>query len=245
MLKKITFYLVLITFLSSCFTSGTKKTAEKTDDNDSIIVVKKTFKTNPKKIEYEISILKGTNKRHGLQKRFYPHGSLYSEIDYLMNKRVGVAKTYYQAFGGKKPQVWKEQPYTNGKLDGTCRRYHKNGQLQAEYVYKMGLPGLGLKEFTNKGVPVKQPKLILSSKKKKGFIEITAKMSNKAKKVKYFAGFLVDGKYVSKNMKELEVKNGVGRLLIPITATKRFENITAVASTRFYNKLIVTGTIKY
>lgn len=245
MLRKITFYLVFVLFLTSCFSEKKKQVAKSTNNNDSTLIVKKPFKNDPKKIEYEISVLKGTNKRHGFQKRYYPHGSIYSKIFYLNNKREGIAKTYYQAFKSAKPQVWKVQPYKNGKLNGTCRRYHKNGKLQAEYDYKLGLASVGLKEYTNKGVELKQPKLQLSKREKNGFIEITAKMSNKTRRVKYYTGMLVEGKYLSKNMNEIEVKNGIGKLQIPVNAHKRSERITAVLSTRYYNKLIVSSVIKY
>lgn len=244
MLKQALLFLMMTAIFTSCFTEKKKKVD--TNKNDSIMVVKKPFDNNPKKIEYEISVLKGTNKRHGLQKRYYPHGSIYSEIDYRMNKRVGVAKTYYQAYGKEKAKVWKEQRYEEGKLNGISRRYHKNGQLQAEYEYKKGLPGVGLKEYTNKGVLVKQPKLILKQRTKDGYIEITAQMSNKSRRVKFFTGFLVEGKYWSKNMKPVEVNSkGIGKILIPITTEKRFETVTAMMSTRFSNKLIVSETITF
>ena len=114
----------------SCFNQTERKepTGQESSLNDTTEVVQVPFKNSPSKIEYEVSVKKGTKVMHGIRKRFYPHGSVYSEINYKNGKRNGLAYTYYQAYGGDKPQVWKEQLYVNGQLDGTCRRFHKKWQ---------------------------------------------------------------------------------------------------------------------
>jgi hypothetical protein len=212
-------------------------------ENDSIQIIKTPFKKNPKQIEYEIPVLKGTKLRHGVQKRYYSHGSLYSKTPYIRNKKNGISYTYYQAYNGKKPIVWKEQSYVDNKLDGLCKRYHKDGKLQAEYYYKQGYPMVGLKEYGNTGKEITQPKLIVTKSREGGFIQIKARMSDNKKRVKFYTGNLIEGKYFSNNLKEVQVKNGVGEILEPASSGKKSITVVAVISTSYYNKYITSKTI--
>lgn len=86
----------------------------------------------------------GSGIKHGIQKRFYRNGSLYSTIPYRQGKRADTAFTYNLAADGGKSNVWKEQLYKNNHLDGICKRYHADGMLLAEYEYKNGLQRVGL-----------------------------------------------------------------------------------------------------
>lgn len=246
-MKSILIPLMLVVLISSCINPSTKNTQKQDNlENDSIVIVKTPFKNEPKKIEYEIPVLKGTELRHGVQKRFYSNGiSLYSEIPFTRNVRNGIAYTYYQTYGEGKPPVWKEQIYINGKLDGICKRYYEDGKLQAEYEYKSGLPAIGLKEYSKSGKEIQQPVLILSQKKVDGYIHITASMSNKTKNVKMYEGVLVDGKYVSNNITEINVKNGVGEILIPDYSNKKSITVIASLTTRYYNTYYTSKTLAF
>lgn len=243
-MKSILIFTLIVVLFSSCSNTSTKNT-DKQDStvNDSIQIVKNPFKNDHSKIEYEIPILKGTKLRHGVQKRFYSNGDIYSKIPYIRNVKNGVAYTYYKSYGKSNPAVWKEQPYVNGKLDGLCKRYHEDGTLQAEYFYKSGLQAVGLKEFSKSGKEIKLPTLILSKKNVGGFIQIKAKMSNNTKKVKYYTGTLVEGKYVSKNKKEVSTKSGVGEISISAASGQKSVTVIATMSTKYYNKYITSKTI--
>ncbi len=246
---KQTFFILIaatILFLSSCFTdNASKKSGNAAVENDSIIYVKKPFADNPDKTEFIISVLKESNNvRHGIQKRFYRHGSLYSKTPFKNGVREGVTKTYYPVYKKEKPKLWKEQPYVNGKLNGICTRYHKNGQLQSEYEYKNGLPAIGLKEYSTTGKMLKQPELQLSAFTGKQYHEVTAKMSNNTKKVKFYLGELVEGRHLSPNAKELVVEKGEAKAFISVTATQKSATITAVMVTRYGNRLITAKTVK-
>jgi antitoxin component YwqK of YwqJK toxin-antitoxin module len=239
----LTFILLLVLF-SACLNNQTKNSNDKEkSDNDSIQIIRNPYKNNPKQIEYEIPILKGTKLRHGIQKRYYAHGSLYSEIPYTRNVKTGTAFTYYQAYNGAKPVVWKEQRYVNGKLEGLCKRYHKDGKLQAEYYYKQGHPMVGLKEYGKTGKLITQPNLILTKRRENGMILVKARMSNNKKKVKYYTGKLIEGKYLPKNLKEVQVKNGVGEILESAFSGRKSITVTAVMSTGYYNKYVTSKTI--
>ncbi|NQU84650.1 MAG: hypothetical protein HQ541_02710 [Mariniphaga sp.] len=235
--------LIMIIVSSACVNNQKNKNSKNESEVtvDSIVVAKKVFESNPSLIEYEVPVFRGTNMKHGVQKRFYQHGSLYSEIPYSYGKRQGVAYTYYPDVAKVKPVVWKEQTYKNDALNGICNRYHKNGVLQAEYEYKDGLTAIGLKEFKDSGKPVKLPDLIVNSNRAGANIYITAQLSNKAKKVDFYLGDLVEGKYLPDGLKGLQVVRGLGEVLVPVDT--KSVTITAVYFTQYRNKYIVSKTI--
>lgn len=239
-----TFFLLLI--LPSCFNKPAKQEVANAENivNDTTEILKVPFSNNPSKIEYEISVLKGTKTMHGIRKRFYPHGSVYSEGRYVNGKKNGITYTYYQEYGGAKPKIWKEQPYVDGKMEGICRRFHKNEKLQAEYEYKGGLPAIGFKEWNESGKEVTLPKLNLTKEVVNHQTYISARMSNNTKNVKYYSGNLVEGKFVPKNLIPLFTKDGKGELTIPHTSNQKSVTIIAELSTRYWNKYNISKTIR-
>jgi hypothetical protein len=237
----------VIVFLFLLFTAcnNQKSQPEETisfkPESEGISIVTRLYKNSTTAVEYEIPVVKGTDIKHGIQKRYYQHGSLYSEIPYIAGKREGTAYTYYPVTKNEKPIVWKEQPYINDNLEGICKRYHRNGKLQAEYEYKNGLPALGLKEFHPSGNPVKFPDLILNKTLTNENFFITARLTDGSKNVKYYIGDLVEGKYLPENLKGLQVVNGTGEILVPLDSKK--VTITAVIFTEYENQFIVSKSI--
>ncbi len=230
----------------SCFNPSEKKKTASGEDvsvNDTTEILKAPFKNNRNKVEYEVSVKKGTKIKHGIQTRFYDHGSVYSKINYKEGKKSGMAYTYYPEYKGAEPKVWKEQPYVNGKLSGICKRYHKNGKIQAEYEYYEGFPAVGLKEWKDSGDPVTLPRLNVSKEVINHQTYLKASMSNNAKNVKFYEGTLLNGKYVTKNIVPLLTKSGVGELTIPHTSNKKNVTIIAVLSTRYRNTYYVAKTV--
>ena len=211
--------------------------------NDSIQLIKQAYKHKPKITEYEIPVFKDTRKRHGIQKRFYLDGSIYSTIPYSHGKREGTAFTYYLGSSNTKSAIWKEQPYKNNELEGICKRYHRNGKLQAEYEYKNGLPAIGTKEFSESGKSIKMPTLLLTKSKIPDGYYITARLSNNSQKVNYFIGSLLEGKYLPKDLKGLQVKKGLGEIVV--YNTNKTLTITAVYTSRYRNKCFISETIRF
>lgn len=241
-----TLYLILLTIIiltNGCSTRQKEGKTVEPQASDSISIIRQPYENSPNVIEYEIPVLKGSQIRHGIQKRYYQHGSLYSEIPYYYGKRNGTACTYYQAAPKTRPVVWKEQPYVNDTLHGICRRYHRDGKLQAEYEFWKGRPATGLQEFTESGKPVKLPELILSKTKIGQNYFITATLSENIKEVNYFAGDLVEGKYFPNNLKGMQVRNETGEILIP--ADLKHVTISAVFFTRYRNQAIISKTITW
>ncbi|WP_347841463.1 hypothetical protein [uncultured Draconibacterium sp.] len=226
------FFLLVLFFVGCNFNQEKKVDTNENSKNDGITVIKKPYK-NSTKIEYEIPVVSGTTIKHGIQKRFYLHGSVYSTIPYVAGKKQGITYTYYKAALGDKPQVWKEQPYENDELNGTCKRYHRNGTLQAEYEYKNGLRAVGLNEFWESGNAIKQPELVLTRNRVATGYYISARLSDESDKVDFFIGDLVEGRYMPENLKALQVRNGIGEIVVEQTSGTL--TITAVYSTRYRN----------
>lgn len=227
--------------LFSCNSEQKKDASQKTSEEGSgLEIVKRPFR-NSDQIEYEISVVKGTAIKHGIQKRYYLHGSLYSTIPYIAGEKQGIAFTYYQAALDSEPQVWKEQPYEDDELNGTCKRYHRDGTLQAEYGYKNGLRAVGLKEYTESGKEIEQPTLILTKHRVATGYFIEARLSDNVDNIDYYIGDLTEGKYLPKNMKALQTRNDVGEVVV--TQTTEAVTITAEYSTRYRNRGVVSKSI--
>nr|WP_321356118.1 hypothetical protein [uncultured Draconibacterium sp.] len=227
--------------LFSCNSEQKKDASQKTSEEGSgLEIVKRPFR-NSEQIEYEISVVKGTAIKHGIQKRYYLHGSLYSTIPYIAGKKQGVAYTYYKASLDSEPQIWKEQPYEEDELNGTCKRYHRDGTLQAEYDYKNGLRAIGLNEYSESGKAIDPPKLLLTKHRISTGYLIEARLSEEYDNVDYYIGDLLEGKYMSKKMKALQTRNDVGEIII--SQTSGTITITAEYSTRYRNRGVVSKSI--
>lgn len=240
-MKHLLFILIILAIaISSCNTKPSPK-KQKAAKADSTEIIQRYYKNTKDVVEYKIPVLKGTNIKHGIQKRYYRHGSLYSAIAYKNGKRTGKAYTYYQAAVGVKPNVWKELMYVDNKLHGICKRYHKDGTLQAVYEYKNGNPAIGLKEYKPSGVLIKQPEIIVSTLQTGRGLYISAQLSDNNKKVDYYIGELSEYKYLPKGLKGLQVKNGMGEAILDGSIKKI--TITAVFTTRYRNSCLVSKTI--
>ncbi|QGY42572.1 hypothetical protein GM418_02565 [Maribellus comscasis] len=220
-----------------------EETVNLTPAKEGITIVTRLYENSATAVEYEIPIVKGTSIKHGIQKRYYQHGSLYSEIPYVAGEREGTAYTYYPVNGNAEPVIWKKQSYKKNKLDGICKRYHRDGTLQAEYEYKDGLPAVGLKEYYQSGNQIKHPDLLLKKVKTLENYYITARLSDGSKNVDFFIGNLAEGKYLPENLKGLQVVKGVGEILIPLTTQN--VTITAVKFTDYKNRYIVSKSITF
>lgn len=241
MIRYLCFFAVIL-ILCSCNTKTAENASQpSTEDNDGIQIVKKPYK-NSEMIEYEIPVVAGTQIKHGIQKRYYLHGSLYSEIPYVAGEKQGTAFTYYQAALDSEPQVWKEQSYEKNELNGTCKRYHRDGTLQAEYDYKNGLRAVGLREYSESGKEIEQPKLFLTKHRVATGYLIEARLSDDVDNLDFFIGELTEGKYLPKKMKALQTRNDVGEIVV--SQTSGTVTITAEYSTRYRNRGVVSKSVE-
>ena len=70
------------------------------------------------------------NKRTGVWKKYYPTGSLQSEINYIENHPYGAYSTYYPNNRLEESGYW-----TANKNTGDFKRFHENGNLAQEFHF--------------------------------------------------------------------------------------------------------------
>ncbi len=70
------------------------------------------------------------NKRTGVWKKYYPTGSLQSEINYLENHPYGHYTTYYPNNRVEESGYW-----TANKNTGDFKRFHENGKLAQDFNF--------------------------------------------------------------------------------------------------------------
>lgn len=192
----------------------------------------------------------GVAVRHGESFRYWESGTLASKSTYVDDKKEGPSFSYYR--NGK---VWKEQFYINDKISGLCKRFDRKGSLTAEYPYKAGFPGLGLKEFTNLGKQRKQPVIkvqrideLRTAHRYTLKLSLTGENVKRYKNVTFYSGQLIEGLYFNKNMSELEIlSEKEGQLVIDVPKGYVFDktlSIVAVAKNKDGLKLILNKKVE-
>ncbi len=89
-------------------------------------------------------------KREGPAVTYYNNGQLRTKLNFVNNKLEGTATMYY-----KTGELYRVTHYKDGKAEGMRTSYYKNGKVMSEVPYKDDFPGLGIKEYTMSGKPVK------------------------------------------------------------------------------------------
>lgn len=184
------------------------------------------------------------NKKTGVSETFYKTGEKQYDIPYVDGMKHGVVKWYY-----KDGKVYRETNYIKGKKDGYQKKFWENGKIKSEFFYKKDLLGIGLKEITKSGkeksVPsIKVEKINLMKTKEEYVLKF--RLSNGHKKVKFYQGKLIEGKFFPVNgrgFKELETKAGVGE--VRLSVPKGFNiskdiHVVAMETTAYQNKRILS-----
>ena len=227
-----------------------QKHKSKTTKSDSIKVVTRHFNNNPKsRIEWKIPVVKnkdGKYIRNGTATRFTVTGKVAESITYEMDKKVGKRLSYYP--NGK---VYLEQTYKNGKLNGECKMFNRQGNVIAKYNYLNDMPGMGLVECTSSGkikpdpvLSIKaQDDLKLTGKYILNF-SLTGEGTDRVKSVKYYQGKLYKEKYLRYKslMPATKNYNKKGEIVFDLPPNSEFNhtiNIVAVAKTYSGLKLIL------
>lgn len=176
-----------------------------------------------------------TGKLNGLQKFFYPDGSLYLEANYRDSVAHGLSKQYF-----KNGQVFEEAVYVNGKIHGIKRTYYEDGKLSSETPYDSGRvhgvkkkfrkdgtvayeapfhydkPCVGLKEFYLSGNPVKNyPTIVVKQVNrllKDDLYVVELSLSNNNTRVQFYEGRLSEGKYIGNDVRTIHTVDGIGKI---------------------------------
>ena len=93
----------------------------------------------------------GTDKKEGIERRYYKNGTLFHEIPYKDDKEEGMVKIYYSS--GK---LLAEIPYNNGKVEEIERWYYENGQLKTETPGKDDKQEGTEKEYSESGKLIRE-----------------------------------------------------------------------------------------
>ncbi len=245
--------------------------AGKTKKNDTVVdtsvvrVIKEYFSNG--KVKTEVSA-KG-NLRHGLTKNYDRDGHILSQVNYVNNTRDGMATNFYPLSGKvnstlvykkgikegdeiwyyESGQEYRVTPYIQGKANGIQKYYYEDGKLKAELPIKDGNPGIGLKEYKQDGKLITgYPSLIIRQKDYIGNankVIVSIEMSEPYSKVKFYRGQLDNGKYITDNLFELAMQNGIAQVdfnVPPGSSLNQKIVITANYKTPFGNPLIMSKT---
>lgn len=253
-MKNISYLLLFLLAFTACdFSSQKSEKTKLVSSEKKTVTSKPKLKNGVKKFYFNTGELKSivnfkNNLKFGVSETFYKSGEKQYDIPYVKGMKHGIVKWYY-----KDGKVYRETAYEMGKKSGYQRKYWENGNLKSEAFYKANLASIGLKEISKtnkeKATPtIKVQKINLLEKRGEYVLKFT--LSNKRKKVQFYQGKLLDGKFFPENggrgIKEIKTIAGVGELRIPVrkgfTIDKNL-TIVAVESTAYQNKRIISKEV--
>jgi hypothetical protein len=138
---------------------------------------------------------KKANKLYGVQEEYSKSGKLLNTITYLNGFRDGEAIMYHD--NGKPYRV---TTYVRDKISGKRKKYRDDGKLWSVQTYHEGLPSNDLKEYDEDGKLIPPFEFVIKSTKlSSDKIGVKLSVKGQCKKVEYYDGVLVDGKYFDKS----------------------------------------------
>ena len=184
-------------------------------------------------------------KREGPAVEYYPDGKLKLKMFYKDGKREGMTLWYY-----KSGKLFREIPYKGGKIEGIKKSYYEDGKIMAEAPYYNDNPGIDLKEYTNKGVLIKDDTHIVIKEINRPvagsslFLELTLSKSHPG--VTFYHGELLEGKYMSEALWPLPYQDGKSRYTMQLPSIgAKIEPIIFIASYQTDNSNYRVITRKY
>jgi antitoxin component YwqK of YwqJK toxin-antitoxin module len=200
--------------------------------NDPNNGVQEEYNTNGT-IKSQITLKNGL--RNGISKLYDERGRLTSTAEYINDKHEGwvinynpdngkvMSKALYKNDMQNGPvtlfyregYLYREMNYINDMVDGIVKTYWPNGKIQAENLFKMGNPAIGLKEFDSDGKPINEPYLVINEINQLRLLNkliIKISISDGAKKVEFFMDDLKDGKYLNPSSYRLRNLDGVATI---------------------------------
>lgn len=176
-------------FATSCDEPSKNKSVAKTKTQKSKEGLV-TTKYPDGKVHTEVNYKGG--RKNGISTSYFNNGNKQLEMTYVNGKRSGVSRKYYE--NGK---IYAETPYVNNKISGIRKTYYSDGVLKAETPYENSLMGVGTKQYSNNGNLIDTYQLKIKKIKKKNY-EVS--VNNKCRKITFFEGKLVNGKYLDESV---------------------------------------------
>jgi len=139
---------------------------------------------------------------------YYPNKKIEQKMFYVDGKREGTTLWYYSS-----GELFRNIPYKAGKIEGVKTSYYKNGKIMSEAPFHNDLPGIGLKEYNEKGTLISDDTKIIVDEDNRLFAEnmyiLTIKVNNPKNGLRYYLGDLEEGKYIGQYQWQLPNKDGV------------------------------------
>ncbi len=230
---------VIAGFTAACGGRGSA-TSEQVNPVDTVSVpdtgftgIKQYFSNE--KLYQEVTFKNGI--RQGLTKGFYQGGQLRVTFWYENGIRQDSSKWYYT-----EGQVFRSTPYRNDTIDGIQVQYYRDGKKKAMIGYKKGFRTPFLEEYDKSGRKVTgYPGISVSTTddyKAKGSYRIDLSMSDNSKKVKFFRGEFIDGRYDTSRVEPLKTIEGKATIILKKTGTpgQNYTGIISESVTNFGNK---------
>jgi len=159
---------------------------------------------------------------------------------YKNDQQNGPATLYYSD-----GQLYREMTYVNGRVDSIVKTYWPGGKLQAEVFFNKGEPAVGLKEYDENGMLIKQPTIVVKELDQLSLfnkIEIRISLSDKTKDVQFYKGELKEGKYLDAKTPLIFSRDGVASLYYTVPkgrATRERISIISRSRTKYGNTLVL------
>ncbi len=170
------------------------------------------------------------NRKHGLAANYYPDGiTVKTELNYVNGYKQGEATWFYP--DGK---VYRKTPYVNGRITGIRTSYYESGVLQSETPYLNGQPGMGLKEYTQDGMPKSYNARIRIREIDRISLDKTftlvISLSDQSRSVKFYQGKLTNAAYWNDQLEPITTKNGIAELSFHVSkGTFKMETLNIIA----------------
>lgn len=183
--------------------------------------------------------------QEGSSKSFYDDGKLRYDVIYKGGKREGTAIWYY----GNGVTIYETIEYKNDKKNGTAKKYYKNGKLKSVLSYKDDQPGIGLKEYDEKGKEIAGgcPFIIIKEKRIPNKIILLIALDNESENVEFYQGELTDNVYMNKKLFPIFTQHGKGKIVYSFskfTGIIRKINIIAKVITSQNNIYVTQSSYK-
>ncbi len=131
---------------------------------------------------------------HGKSMEYFRSGKLYQESVYVRGLKHGPFRRYYE--DGK---LALECDYDSGRRHGVEKKYRKNGTLAYEAPYYHDRPAVGLKEYNPDGKLFSDYPSIVIDERKDGNRSSVLISLTKPHKVDFFVCDLTDGLYIGED----------------------------------------------
>jgi len=203
--------------------------------------------------------------RNGMAKYYNEQGNLLSTAEYKNDKREGWVINYITENGKiankafykndvqegqvlqyyKEGMLFRESSYVNGRVDGIIKTYWPDGKIKAENTFKMGKPGIGLKEYDKKSELIKQPEIKITEINQAAFynrVILKFSLSDNNTDVDFYLDNLEGDKYFNPQSYKLRSDDGVSSVEYPVHRGTKISNkisIIAKVKTSYGNTLIL------